>query len=71
MTKQYTRATPIGYNTGKIMIGGHYIPQPKQMTANEFFIQGVLLGRSEASGLLTTITSQIKAKIRLMREKRG
>lgn len=67
--KPYVRATPIGYNTGKIMIGGHYIPKPKQMTTNEYFIQGVLLGKSEASGLLTTITAQIKAKIRLFKER--
>lgn len=69
MNKPYVRATPIGYNTGKIMIGGHYIPKPKAMTSNEFFIQGVLLGRSEASGLLSTIISQIRAKIRLFKQR--
>jgi len=72
MTKQYTRATPIGYNTGKIMIGGHYIPKPKEMTSSELFMQGLVLGRGvEGTDLLSTITSQIKAKIRLLREKRG
>jgi hypothetical protein len=67
MNKPYIRATPIGYNTGKVMIGGHYVPKPKAMTSNEFFIQGVLLGRSEASGLLSTIIAQIKAKIRMVK----
>ena len=43
--KKYERATPIGYYTGKVMIGGHYIPKAKQMTENEYFIQGIVLGR--------------------------
>ena len=43
--KKYQRATPIGYYTGKVMIGGHYIPKPKAMTENEFFIQGIIRGR--------------------------
>ena len=43
--KPYNRVTPIGYNTGKIMIGGHYLPKPKVMTENEYFIQGIIRGR--------------------------
>ena len=43
--KRYERATPIGYWTGKVMIGGHYLPKPKAMTENEFFIQGIVRGR--------------------------
>lgn len=70
MNKPYVRATPIGYNTGKIMIGGHYVPKPKQLTKNEFFIQGLLLGRGVAgTDFFSTITSQIKAKIRMFRER--
>jgi len=72
MNKPYVRATPIGYNTGKIMIGGHYIPKPKEMTSSEHMMQGLVLGRGvEGTDLLSTITSQIKAKIRLLKEKRG
>lgn len=44
MKKLYTRVTPIGYNTGKVMIGGHYVPRAKQMTENEYFIQGIVRG---------------------------
>ena len=43
--KKYQRATPIGYFTGKVMIGGHYIPKPKAMTENEYFIQGIIRGK--------------------------
>ena len=42
--KKYQRATPIGIWTGKVMIGGHYIPKPKAMTENEYFIQGIVRG---------------------------
>lgn len=42
--KKYERATPIGIWTGKVMIGGHYIPKPKAMTENEYFIQGIVRG---------------------------
>ena len=42
--KKYERATPIGIWTGKVMIGGHYIPKPKTMTENEYFIQGIVRG---------------------------
>lgn len=43
--KPYNRVTPIGYNTGKVMIGGHYIPKAKEMTENEYFIQGIIRGK--------------------------
>ena len=42
--KPYKRVTPIGYNTGKVMIGGHYVPRARQMTENEYFIQGIIRG---------------------------
>ena len=42
--KKYERATPIGIWTGKVMIGGHYVPKPKAMTENEYFIQGIVRG---------------------------
>ena len=42
--KKYNRVTPIGIWTGKVMIGGHYLPRPKQMTENEYFIQGLIRG---------------------------
>lgn len=42
--KEYERVTPIGYNTGKVIIGCHYIPRPKQMTENEYFIQSLVRG---------------------------
>lgn len=43
--KKYERVTPIGIWTGKVMIGGHYLPRPKAMTENEYFIQGLVRGR--------------------------
>ena len=43
--KRYERVTPIGIWTGKVMIGGHYLPKPKAMTENEYFIQGLIRGR--------------------------
>lgn len=65
---KYQRATPIGYNTGKIMIGGHYIPKPKEMTSSELAMQSLVLGRGvEGTDFLSTITAQIKAKIRLLK----
>ncbi len=42
--KKYERVTPIGYNTGKVIIGCHYIPKAKQMSENEYFIQGLIRG---------------------------
>ena len=42
--KKYQRVTPIGYNTGKVIIGCHYIPKPKQMTEHELVVQGLLRG---------------------------
>ena len=68
--KPYVRATPIGYNTGKVMIGGHYVPKPKEMTSSELSMQALVLGRGVAgTDLLSTITAQIKAKIRMVKEK--
>lgn len=43
--KRYERVTPIGVWTGKVMIGGHYLPKPKAMTENEYFIQGIVRGK--------------------------
>ena len=43
--KKYERVTPIGVWTGKVMIGGHYLPKARTMTENEYFIQGIVLGR--------------------------
>lgn len=43
--KKYDRVTPIGVWTGKVMIGGHYLPKPKSMTENEYFIQGIVRGK--------------------------
>lgn len=43
--KKYERVTPIGYNTGKVIIGCYYIPKAKQMTENEAFIQRIVRGR--------------------------
>ena len=43
--KKYERVTPIGIWTGKVMIGGFYIPKAKAMTENEYFIQGLVRGR--------------------------
>lgn len=45
MKKPYQRVTPIGYNTGKVMIGGHYLPRAKAMTENECFVQGLIRGK--------------------------
>ena len=45
MAKKYERVTPVGYFTGKVMIGGHHLPKPKAMTEHEYFIQGLILGR--------------------------
>ena len=41
----YQRVTPIGYNTGKVLIGCAYVPKAKAMTENEAFIQGLVRGR--------------------------
>lgn len=68
--KPYVRATPIGYNTGKVMIGGHYLPKPKQMTSSELSMQSLVLGRGvEGTDFFSTIIAQIKAKIRMVKEK--
>lgn len=44
--KKYKRVTPIGIWTGKVMIGGFYIPKARAMTDNEIMIQSLILGRS-------------------------
>ena len=63
--KPYKRVTPIGVNTGKIIIGGHYIPKPKEMTSNEYFIQGLLLGRQIPIEVkVATITRQISSALK-------
>ena len=68
--KPYVRATPIGYNTGKVMIGGHYLPKPKQMTSSELSMQSLVLGRGvEGTDFFSTIIAQIKAKIRMVKER--
>jgi hypothetical protein len=41
---KYQRVTPIGYNTGKVIIGCHYLPKAKTMTENECFVQGIVRG---------------------------
>lgn len=46
MKKPYERVTPIGYWTGKVMIGGFYIPPARKMTDNEILIQTLILGRT-------------------------
>ena len=43
--KKYERVTPIGIWTGKVMIGGHYLPKAKAMSDNECFVQGLIRGR--------------------------
>lgn len=40
--KKYERVTPIGIWTGKVMIGGHYLPKAKTMSDNECFVQGLM-----------------------------
>jgi len=44
--KKYERVTPIGYFTGKVMIGGFYIPKARPMTDNECVIQSLVLGKT-------------------------
>ena len=69
MNKPYVRVTPIGYNTGKIMIGGHYLPKPKEMTSSELSMQSLVLGRGvEGTDFFSTIIAQIKAKIRMVKQ---
>ena len=63
--KKYQRATPIGYYTGKVMIGGHYIPKPKAMTENEYFIQGIVRGRGiPAERMLGDVWLKVKSMFR-------
>jgi hypothetical protein len=63
--KKYERVTPIGIWTGKVMIGGFYIPKPSKMTENEYFIQGLLLGKGlPADRQLRDLWLQIKSIVR-------
>lgn len=64
MKSDYKRVTDIGYNTGKIVIGGHYIPPPPPAGSHAAFICGVLRG-TERISLWTTIIAQLAAKLRL------
>ena len=66
--KPYKRATDIGYNTGKVVIGRCYLPPKKRATSSEVFLCGILRG-TERIDLWTTITSQIAAKVRLIKER--
>lgn len=66
----YQRVTDIGFNTGKVIIGCHYLPKPKAMTSSELFMQNLVRGNGvEGTDFLTTIISQIKAKIRMVKER--
>lgn len=63
--KPYNRVTPIGVNTGKIIIGGHYLPKPKPMTENEYFIQGIVRGRGlPTDRMLNDIWLKLKSIVR-------
>lgn len=70
MNKPYVRATPIGYNTGKVIIGSCYFKEAQPMTGSGLFAQSLVLGRGVGgTDLLSTITAQIKAKIRMVKER--
>lgn len=68
MKKDYKRVTDIGFNTGKLIIGCHYLPPPPPAGAHASFICGVLRG-TERISFWNTITSQIRAKVRLVKER--
>lgn len=68
MKRGYKRVTDIGYNTGKVIIGCAYMEKPKPTGSHASFICGVLRG-TERIDLWTTITSQIAAKVRLIKER--
>ena len=40
---KYKRDTPVGYNTGKVIIGRSYVPKPLPMTQDATIIQSALL----------------------------
>lgn len=65
--KKYERVTPIGYWTGKVMIGGFYIPKAREMTENEYMIQSLVLGHklpieTRLRGLFNKIKSVFRFK---------
>ena len=65
--RKYERVTPIGYWTGKVMIGGFYIPRAREMTQNEYMIQSLVLGRrlpieTRLKGLFRKILSIFRFK---------
>jgi hypothetical protein len=63
--KKYERVTPIGIWTGKVMIGGRYLPKPKEMTANEYMIQGLVRGRGLPTDMmLKDVWLKIKSMVR-------
>ena len=66
MKSNYKRVTDIGYNTGKVIIGCAYMEKPKPTGSHASFICGVLRG-TERISLLSTITSQLTAKFRLLK----
>lgn len=49
MTTTYNRVTPVGYNTGKLIIGSCYIPRPRLMYPDEFIIQELLISKRKPS----------------------
>ena len=68
MKSNYKRVTDIGYNTGKVIIGCAYMEKPKPTGSHASFICGVLRGTEKIS-LLSPITTQIQAKIRMVKIK--
>ena len=66
MKSDYKRVTDIGYNTGKVVIGGHYIPPPPPAGAHAAFICGVLRGTEKIS-IWSTIIAQLAAKYRIIK----
>ena len=66
MKSDYKRVTDIGYNTGKVVIGGHYIPPPPPAGAHASFICGVLRG-TERISLTEAVVAQLQSKYRLLK----
>lgn len=66
MKSDYKRVTDIGYNTGKVVIGGHYIPPKKRATSSEVFLCGILRG-TERISIWSTIIAQLAAKYRIIK----
>lgn len=66
--KRYERVTPIGVWTGKVMIGGHYLPKAREMTENEYFIQGLVRGRGlPADRAMRDVWLKVKSMFRNLR----